>query len=173
MTPPIGTNRIKKIKANAFYGEPIVRENPIVWSVPTHEYEFVPPMTLREDNYLLVGFFNDKQADQLWMEWIKTAQPQEYALYDLSQDIGQTTDLKALKPDVVARLSDKMKEMFNSFNEVEKAIELGDDDGESFFHLGFAYYALENCDKRFALSLLKKYWLSSAESVNKSENSFS
>lgn len=96
----------------AFMGETIIREKPVVWSAPVHEYEFVPPMTLREGNYLLVGFFNQKQPDQLWMNWIKTAQAQNYALYDLSKDIGQQVDLAILLPEKVVELSEKMEKIW-------------------------------------------------------------
>ena len=98
----------------ALMGETIIRERPVVWSAPVHEYEFVPPMTLRDGDYLLVGFFNEKQSDQLWMDWIKTAQPQNYALYDLSKDIGQQVDLAILLPEKVVELSEKMKEIWKN-----------------------------------------------------------
>ncbi|MFC2117450.1 sulfatase [Bacteroidota bacterium] len=96
----------------AFMGKSIKRQRPIVWSAPVHEYEFVPPMTLRDGNYLLVGFFNEKIPDQLWMDWIKTAQPEKYSLYNLISDIGQQEDLADLMPEKLAELAEKMKIMW-------------------------------------------------------------
>lgn len=101
----------------AFLGNTITREKPVVWNAPVHEYEFVPPMTLREGDYLLVGFFNKKEPDQLWMDWIKTAKPQSYALYDLSKDIGQQEDISGLMADKVNELSEKMKEIWSDLQQ--------------------------------------------------------
>ena len=96
----------------AFLGKDQKRQNPVVWSAPVHEYQFVPPMTLRDGDYLLVGFFNKKETDALWMDWIKTAQPEGYALYDLSKDIGQQNDLADLMPEKVEELSKKMESIW-------------------------------------------------------------
>ena len=93
----------------AFLGQNQDRRNPVVWSAPVHEYEFVPPMTFRDDNFILVGFFTEKKKDQLWMDWIKKAQPESYALYDLTKDIGQQNDLASVMPEKVHELSEKMK----------------------------------------------------------------
>ena len=98
---------------HAFKGKYQQRQHPVVWSAPVHEYEFVPPMTLRDENFLLVGFFNGKKPEQLWMDWIKTAKPEKYALYDLDKDIGQQNDLSGLLPDKTKELSDKMKDKWN------------------------------------------------------------
>ncbi len=93
----------------AFLGQNQDRKKPVVWSAPVHEYEFVPPMTLRDGDFILVGFFTEKNKDQLWMDWIKKAQPESYALYDLTKDIGQQNDLASVMPEKVNELSEKMK----------------------------------------------------------------
>lgn len=92
----------------ALKGKPFSRNQPVCWSAPVHEYEFVPSMTLRDNRFLLVAWFNDKEPDQLWMDWIKSASPQRYELYDLNQDIGQAEDLAGRMPEKVKELSAKL-----------------------------------------------------------------
>ena len=47
------------------------------------------------------------------MDWIKNAKPESYALYDLSNDIGQQHDLSAVMAKKVSELSLKMKAMWD------------------------------------------------------------
>jgi arylsulfatase A len=94
---------------SALKGKPFSRKKPVYWNAPVHEYEFVPSMTMREKNYILVAWFNDKAPDELWMDWIKTALPERYELYDLSRDIGQTEDLSEQMPHKVKELAAKME----------------------------------------------------------------
>jgi arylsulfatase A len=92
----------------AFFGEPFQRRGPICWNFPVHEYEFVPPMAMREGNFVLLAWFNDKAPNQLWMDWIKTAGPVRYELYDLDRDLGQARDLGSEMPDKVKVLAGKL-----------------------------------------------------------------
>jgi len=92
----------------ALMGKPFSRNQPVCWSAPVHEYEFVPSITLRDNRFLLVAWFNDKEPDLLWMDWIKSASPQRYELYDLNLDIGQAEDLAGRMPEKVKELSAKL-----------------------------------------------------------------
>ena len=65
-------------------------------------------MTMREKDFVLVAWFNDKEPDLLWMDWIKTARPERYELYDLSQDTGQAENLSERMPHKVKELAAKM-----------------------------------------------------------------
>ena len=89
----------------ALYGKAFRREGPVCWNFPVHEYAFVPPMALREGDYVLIAWFNDKPSGQLWMDWIKTAGPVRFELYDLARDLGQTQDLSARMPEKVRDMS--------------------------------------------------------------------
>jgi arylsulfatase A len=92
----------------ALTGKPFSREKPVCWSAPVHEYEFVPPLTLRRGDYVLVAWFNDKPAEQLWMEWVKTTGPVRYELYDVLRDPGQSEDLSSRMPGRVEELAAEM-----------------------------------------------------------------
>jgi arylsulfatase A len=92
----------------ALLGKSFQRAGPVCWNFPVHEYGFVPPMALRDGNYVLIAWFNEKPPGQLWMDWIKTAGPVRYELYDLDHDLEQIRDLSALKPDKVKELAAQM-----------------------------------------------------------------
>jgi arylsulfatase A len=50
----------------ALRGEPFERSRPVVWSAPVHEYDFVPPLTMREGDLVLVAWFGEKEASTWW-----------------------------------------------------------------------------------------------------------
>jgi hypothetical protein len=74
-------------------------------------------MVLRDGQFSLVAWFNDKKPDQLWMDWIKTARPERYELYDLGRDLGQLKDLSSRMPGKVEALSEKMVRLWNDIQE--------------------------------------------------------
>ena len=96
----------------AFRGEDQQRNRPVVWNAPVHEYEFIPPMILRDGDFTLLGHFNKKGPEMLWMDWIKTAIPQSYSLYNLKLDIAQQNDIADQYPEVVDKLSEKMNRIW-------------------------------------------------------------
>jgi arylsulfatase A len=93
----------------ALTGKGFVRRRPVCWNFPTHEYSFVPPMVLRDGSYALVAYFNDKDPGQTWMDWIKTARPARFELYDLGRDIAQREDLAETMPEKTAELAAKLE----------------------------------------------------------------
>ena len=96
----------------ALMGKPFDRSRQVLWSAPVHGYDFVPPLTMREGDLTLVAWFEEKETDQLWMDWIKTAQPERYELYDLSEDIGQGEDLADRMPDKVDEMAAEMDRLW-------------------------------------------------------------
>jgi arylsulfatase A len=96
----------------ALTGEPFRRLRPVVWSAPVHGYDFVPPLTMRDGDLSLVAWFEEKEPDQLWMDWIKTARPERYELYDLSEDIGQQEDLAGRMPETVTEMAEEMDRLW-------------------------------------------------------------
>ena len=96
----------------ALMGKPFDRSRPVLWSAPVHGYDFVPPLTMREGDLTLVAWFEEKEPDQLWMDWIKTAQPEQYELYDLSEDMGQGEDLADRMPEKVDEMAAEMDRLW-------------------------------------------------------------
>lgn len=66
-------------------------------------------MVLREGPFSLVAYFNEKQPEQTWMDWIKTAWPERFELYDLRRDIGQREDLSGVMPEKTRELAAKLE----------------------------------------------------------------
>jgi arylsulfatase A len=93
----------------ALSGMALARRRPVCWNFPTHEYSFVAPMVLRDGPYTLVAHFNEKKPEQTWMDWIKTARPERFELYDLDRDIGQQVDISGAMPEKTAELAAKLE----------------------------------------------------------------
>ncbi len=93
----------------ALRGKTFFRRRPVCWNFPTHEYSFVPPMVMRDESYALLAHFNGKDPEQTWMDWLKTARPERYELYDLSRDVGQREDLSEAMPEKAAQLAAKLE----------------------------------------------------------------
>jgi arylsulfatase A-like enzyme len=66
-------------------------------------------MVLRDGSYTLVAHFNDKDSALTWMDWIKTARPARFELYDLNRDIGQREDLAETMPEKTAELAAQLE----------------------------------------------------------------
>jgi arylsulfatase A len=96
----------------ALLGKPFRRANPVCWNFPVHEYSFIPPMALRDGDFVLIAWFDDKPAEQLWMDWIKTSGPMRYELYDLSRDLAQSQDLSTRMPEKVRELAAQMARLW-------------------------------------------------------------
>lgn len=96
----------------ALKGERFERSGPVVWSAPVHEYDFVPPLTMRKGDLVLVAWFGEKEPGQLWMDWVKTARPERYELYDLNEDIDQSEDLAGRMPETVTEMAAEMDRLW-------------------------------------------------------------
>ena len=71
-----------------------------------------PHMAMREGSYVIIGWFNTKERDQLWMDYIKSARLEKFELYNLREDIEQKFDLSSKEPEVLAKLKSKMKKLW-------------------------------------------------------------
>ncbi len=107
--PPAGRAIDGESIVEALRGKDFKRRNPICWNFPAHEYSFIPPMVLRYGPYTLVSYFGEKDPDETWMDWIKTARPERFELYDLSRDIAQREDLSGAMPAKVRELAAKLE----------------------------------------------------------------
>jgi arylsulfatase A len=92
-------------------GKNVSREVAAFWMFPAG-YSGFPHMAMREDHYVLLGWFNEKNRDQLWMDYVKTARLERYELYDLGKDLEQQNDLAGGRPELVRALSSKMTSLW-------------------------------------------------------------
>jgi arylsulfatase len=90
--------------AGALAGRPVARRIPAVWTFPI-PYTFMPPLAMREDNYVLAAWFAPKDRAEKWIDYIKRAKPVDYELYDVRADPGQTVNLVSREPERLQRMA--------------------------------------------------------------------
>ena len=90
----------------ALLGEKTERNKPYLWLFPTHEdtYFRMPHISMRYENYTLLGWFPEKTEEGTLVEWMKSSVPVKFALYNLTKDPGQQKDIAASEPETVERL---------------------------------------------------------------------
>jgi arylsulfatase A len=96
-----------------FKGKTVDRRIPACWAFPV-DYTFMPSLTMREGDYVLATWFAPKPPAQLWMEYIKTARPDTYELYNLRTDIAQRVNVAAREADRVQRMAARLRELWSS-----------------------------------------------------------
>jgi arylsulfatase A-like enzyme len=92
----------------AIQGKEIRRTVPPCWMFPAGYY-YIPHMAVREGDYVLIGWFNNKQKDQSPMDWVKTARIERFELYNINVDVEQAKDLAEKESDHLERMSERMK----------------------------------------------------------------
>ncbi|MCA9071809.1 MAG: sulfatase-like hydrolase/transferase, partial [Planctomycetaceae bacterium] len=98
-----------------FSGESIRRNKPLYWQF--HYANSGPQVAMREGDWKLVGYTDGPRfrgtADltEEAMEHINSAHLKSFELYNLKNDIGETTDLAAKEPARVNEMSKRMNEM--------------------------------------------------------------
>ena len=88
----------------AFNGRPVQRRIPACWTFPV-PYTFMPSVTLRDGDHVIAGWLATKPAEQLWIDFIKTAPFERYELYDLRADIAQRDNLAQREPIRLKRMA--------------------------------------------------------------------
>jgi arylsulfatase A len=90
-----------------FEGKSLERHTPACWMLPA-DYPDLPSMAMRQENLVMIGWFNPKKKKQGMSEWIKSADLTRFELYDLSIDVSQRNDLSAIRKEAFTRLKEKM-----------------------------------------------------------------
>jgi arylsulfatase A-like enzyme len=98
----------------AFLRHKVEREKPCLWIFPTHEdtYFRMPQMAMRQDEYTLVGWFPEKEADTHLIDWMKSSVPEKFSLYNIRTDPGQEKDLSKEEPEKLDELIPEMVELW-------------------------------------------------------------
>ncbi len=96
--------------AAAFFNKKVERENSVIWFYPNHEdtYFRMPQMSMRKNNYTLIGWLPEKPDSLDLQTWIASYDPQKFELYDLTLDPSQMNDISTQKPEVVADMKPEM-----------------------------------------------------------------
>jgi arylsulfatase A len=97
--------------ASMFKGQEPLRKIPAFWMFPAR-YSGFPHMAMRERDYVILGWFDEKNEDQTWMDFIKSAELKTFELYNLKKDPDQTENLGTKEPSVFSDLRKIMKELW-------------------------------------------------------------
>ncbi len=89
-------------------GNPLPRKEPVVWNFPIHEYNFMPHISMRDGDYIIMAKYSARQEGQSRISWIKTAELRDFELYNIKNDIGQTQNLIDKEPELFQALSAKL-----------------------------------------------------------------
>lgn len=96
-----------------FHGKAIQRETPLFWFF----YRVVPAAAMREGDWVIIGYLNDpikKHTHPLTepdMPMIKSAPLHKFELYNLHTDQTQQWDQSHAHPEILKRMSSKMKKV--------------------------------------------------------------
>ncbi|MGJ8643274.1 MAG: sulfatase family protein [Luteolibacter sp.] len=82
----------------ALLGKTSERNIPACWVFPISEDSSkLPGMAMRDGDHVIVGWFTSKFSGSGYSKWVKAAELNRFALYDLSTDRFQETDLTSLR----------------------------------------------------------------------------
>ncbi len=95
------------------------RNIPAIWIFPTHEdtYFRMPHISMRKDNYTLIGTFPEKPDSLNLLNWMKTSEPVNYELYDLSVDIEQARNISDKNTENFKMMINEMKKLWLEIRE--------------------------------------------------------
>lgn len=109
---PIPTNRnIDGVDGfNAFINKRVEREKSTIWFYPNHEDTFfrMPQVSLRKDQYTLIGWLPKKGDDVNLNDWMVNNDPVKFDLYDLDKDPQQIDNIASKHPELVAEMKSEM-----------------------------------------------------------------
>lgn len=102
----------------ALQGEPVERPVQACWMFPVgYDYRYLPSMAMRDENRVLVGWFEPKRDKQGNSEWVRSTRLTRFELYDLGVDRSQSYGLSTLRPEGLERMQEKMKSLWRDIRE--------------------------------------------------------
>lgn len=94
-----------------FKEKSIKRDIPPCWIFPAG-YTYIPHIAMREKEFVLIGWLNEKKEEQLWMNWIKSARIEAFELYNLKKDKKENQNVSQENPELFQSMIDKMKKLW-------------------------------------------------------------
>ncbi len=103
----------------AFLNKKVERENSAIWFYPNHEdtYFRMPQMSMRKDNYTLIGWLPEKADSVNLQTWMATNIPQKFELYDLESDPSQMNNISADNPEIVSSMKTEMTNLWEEMRD--------------------------------------------------------
>ncbi|MDP4647795.1 MAG: sulfatase-like hydrolase/transferase [Akkermansiaceae bacterium] len=99
----------------ALLGKTSERKIPACWIFPISEDSSkLPGMAMRDGDHVIVGWFTSEFSGRGYSKWVKAAELNRFALYDLSTDRFQETDLTTLRPGQFESSKEKMLSLWSN-----------------------------------------------------------
>ena len=104
---------------SAFLDQEVEREDSAIWFFPHHGDTWfrMPQMSMRKDNYTLIGWLPKRSENQSLDEWLADSDPDRVALYDLSVDPAQSEDIAAQHPELVVSMKKDMTALWREMRD--------------------------------------------------------
>jgi len=95
---------------NAFLGKSVNREVSPIWFYPNHgdTYFRMPQISMRRDNYTLIGSLPEKDDSTKVKDWMANNDPTKFELYDVTKDLSQKQDLADKHPELISNMESEM-----------------------------------------------------------------
>jgi arylsulfatase A len=104
---------------DAFFDKKVERETPAIWFYPNHEdtYFRMPQISLRKENYTLIGWLPAKHDSMRLQKWMAKNDPVKFELYDISSDPFQRNNISKQKPEVVNSMKKEMTALWREMRD--------------------------------------------------------
>lgn len=95
---------------DAFLNKQIERDTSVIWFYPNHEdtYFRMPQMSMRKNNYTLIGYLPEKADSTNLNQWIANYKPEKFELYDIIIDHAQLNDISSQHPEIISSMKKEM-----------------------------------------------------------------
>jgi arylsulfatase A len=103
----------------AFLNKKVKRDVSSIWFYPNHEdtYFRMPQMSMRKNNFTLIGWLPEKPDITDLKKWITNYDPQKFELYDITLDPSQMHDISNQQPEIVASMKKEMTTLWREMRD--------------------------------------------------------
>jgi arylsulfatase A len=103
----------------AFQNKEVERNVSSIWFYPNHEdtYFRMPQMSMRKNNYTLIGWLPPKADSVNLQTWMASNDPQKLELYDIVTDPAQMNDISKQNPEIVDSMKMEMVSLWREMRD--------------------------------------------------------
>lgn len=104
---------------DAFLNKTVNRATSAIWYYPNHgdTYFRMPQMSMRKDNYTLIGWLPKKPDSLNLRSWMAKYDPQKFELYDMNLDLAQKHDISKQEPKAVLSMKKEMTTLWRAMRD--------------------------------------------------------
>jgi arylsulfatase A len=97
----------------------VKRDVSSIWFYPNHEdtYFRMPQMSMRKNNYTLIGWLPVKPDTLNLRKWMANYDPQKFELYDITLDPSQMNDISNQQPEIVESMKKEMTSLWKEMRD--------------------------------------------------------